>query len=84
MEARGLDVDQMAGRLDMARESVYRCPRERSRIWENVQAWSDAIGLDHWQDLTRPPGQPSVDARMEQIPAEFRDAIIRLVGGKAS
>lgn len=83
MEARHIDVDQMAGRLDIARESVYRCLRERTRIWENIGAWADALGLEHWQDLTRPPNQPSVDARINDIPKELRDAVFRLVG-KAS
>jgi len=80
MEAKGLDAVQMAGRLDMHEKSVYRSLAEPSRVWENIEAWADALGLDHWQDLTRPPGQPSVDARLNEIPQEFRDVLFRMVG----
>lgn len=79
MEAKGLDAVQMAGRLEMHEKSVYRALNEQSRIWENIEAWADALALDHWQDLTRPPGQPSVDARLEEIPAELRQVILKMV-----
>lgn len=81
LKARGLSVQQLADRLDMTRESTYRAMREQHRIgFTEIPAWADAIGLDRWQDLTRPPGQPSIDAVIDEIPTELRDAVMRLVG----
>lgn len=81
LRARGLSVDQVAGRLGMTRESTYRSIREQHRIgYTEISAWAEAIGLERWQDLTRPPGEPSIDARIDDIPQELRDAVFRLVG----
>lgn len=81
LKDRRLSVRQLADRLDMTREYTYRAMREQHRIaYTEIPAWADAIGLDRWQDLTRPPGQPSIDARIDEIPAELRDAVLRLVG----
>lgn len=80
LKARGLTVPQLADRLDMTRESTYRAMREQNRIsYTDLPLWADAIGLDHWQDLTRPPGEPSIDARIDDVPADLREALIRLV-----
>ena len=81
LKARTLSVQQLADRLDMTRESTYRAMREQHRIaYTEIPAWAEAIGLDRWQDLTRPPGQPSIDARIDEIPTELREAVFRLVG----
>lgn len=81
LKVRGLSVPQLADRLDMTRESTYRAMREQNRIaFTEIPAWAEAIGLDRWQDLTRLPGQPSIDARIDEIPSELRDAVLRLVG----
>lgn len=61
MAAKHLDVPTLASRLDQHEKSVYRALREPSRIWKEVWAWADAIGLDDWRDLTMPPSHPSVD-----------------------
>lgn len=79
MEAKGLDALQMAGRLEMHEKSIYRALKEPSRVWESIEAWADALGLDHWQDLTRPPGELSVDARLALIPSEFREVLLKMV-----
>lgn len=81
LKARGLSVPRLAERLNLTRESTYRAMREQHRIsTPEIKAWADAIGLERWQDLTRPPGQPSIDARIDEIPAELREAVFRLVG----
>lgn len=81
MAAKHIDGPRLAGRLGMHEKALYKALREPSRIWKNIGAWAEAIGLEDWRDLTMPPGQPSVDARMGTLPEEFRQVILRAVGG---
>lgn len=80
LEAKHLDVPRLAGRLGQHEKSVYRSLREQSRIWKEIELWAEAIGLEDWRDLTMPPDQPSVDARINRLPQEFREVILRAVG----
>ena len=80
MEAARLDAPRLAGRLEMHEKAVYKAIKEQSRIWKDIQAWAHALGLEDWRDLTMPPGQPSIDARIDRVPPEFQEAMRRAVG----
>lgn len=58
----GVTAEQMAGRLDIDRISVYRWEREPHRMNpEKQEAYAEALGIEP-EDLWRPPNRPSVDA----------------------
>lgn len=82
MEDRGVEVSYLVEQLGMHEKAVYKAikPANRSRIWKDIRPWSEALGLEAWQDLLRPPGKPSVDARIDSIPEEFQEVIMRAVG----
>lgn len=63
----------------MHEKAVSKALANPSRIWKSVGAWAYAIGLDDWRDLTRPPGKPSIDARIDQLPPEFQEMILRAI-----
>lgn len=85
-EARGVSAEQMAGRLNIERESVYRLEREwRTRMNPEKQAaYAAALDLEP-QDLWRPPGSPSLDALIQSAPDDVQkmaaDIVRRLVAG---
>jgi len=87
-EAKDVSADVMAGRLGIARESVYRLEREwRTRCTPEKQAaYADALGLE-FEDLWRPPAtpaMPSLDGMVQDQPENVRemavDIVKRLVG----
>lgn len=82
MEDRHVEVSYLVEQLGMHEKAVYKAlkPANRSRIWKDIRPWAAALGLEAWQDLLRPPGKPSVDARIDSVPEEFQEAIMRAVG----
>jgi hypothetical protein len=80
MAKANVDIARLAERLEQHPKSISRSLKEQSRIWEKVEAWADALGLDDWRDLTRPPGKPSVDARIDKLPPDFQELVYRAVG----
>lgn len=80
MEAKHLEVVRLAGRLGMHEKAVSKALSQPSRIWKNIGAWAEAIGLEDWRDLTMPPGRPSLDARLDRLPQEFQDIILKAAG----
>lgn len=82
LEARRIDVPDLAEQLGMHEKAVYKAlkPANRSRIWKDIKHWAAAMGVEDWQDLTRPPNKPSVDARFDTLPEEFQRVILRAVG----
>lgn len=85
-EDKGISAEQMAGRLGIERESVYRIEREQWRVKSEMQlAYADALGIEPEQ-LWRLPGRPSVDAILQAAPADVQemaaDIIRRLVAGR--
>jgi DNA-binding XRE family transcriptional regulator len=89
-EAKGISAEVMAGRLGIARESVYRLEREwRTRCTPDKQAaYAAALQLEP-EALWRPPATPdlpSLDAMVEDQPGNVRDMavdIVRRLVGKA-
>ena len=79
MQVRGITVPMLAHRLDQHEKSVYRSLREQGRIWKEIEVWADALGLEDWRDLTLAPNNPSVDARIDALPADFRDLVYRAI-----
>jgi transcriptional regulator with XRE-family HTH domain len=84
-EAKGLSAEQMGGRLEIERESVYRLEREPQRVRPDTQAaWADACGVEP-EDLWRPPDRPSLDAMVKDAPDDVQkmaaDIVRRLVSG---
>jgi hypothetical protein len=80
MKAKGISAEKLGGRLGIARESVYRAIKNPGSIWRDIAAWAEALDMDHWQDLTRPPDEPSVDARLQELPEEWRRSLFRAIG----
>lgn len=86
-EALGVSATQMAEKLGIERESVYRLERELWRVNSDKQAeYAHALGLEP-EDLWRLPGTPSLDAMVKSAPDDVRamaaDIVRRLVeGGK--
>lgn len=83
-EAKGLSAIQMAGRLGIERESVYRLERETWRLDPTKQAqYAAALGIEP-EDLWRSPGAVSLDAMIKDAPADVQnmaaDIVRRLVG----
>lgn len=86
-KAKGLSAEQVAGRMDMERESVLRLERlafQRATP-EKLAAYASAVGLDDWRALQRPPHTPSLDDLVNSAPAEIQamaaDIVRRLVAG---
>lgn len=85
-EAKGISAEQMAGRLDITRESLYRLEREPRRVNSEKQAaYAEALQIEP-ADLWSHPGTPSLDALVSSAPQELRamaaDIVRRLVSGK--
>jgi transcriptional regulator with XRE-family HTH domain len=83
-EAKGVSAEQMAGRLGIERESVYRLEREaHTRLTENKKAaYAAALDIEP-EDLYWPPGTPSLDGMVANQPDELKamaaDIVRRLV-----
>lgn len=84
-EAKGLSAEQMAGRLGITRESLYRQEREPWRVNSDKQAqWADALGIEP-EAFWRPPGALSIDSLVKDAPEDVQkmaaDIVRRLVAG---
>lgn len=72
MEAKGINDERLAGRLDVARETVTRWRNEQSRLNPyKIDAIAKALGLKSGMELWRPPGRPSLDAALTDAPDEL-------------
>ena len=75
-EAAGLTALQMAGRLSIERESVYRMERNPLKLsGERLQEWAHACGLESYLDLLTPPKRPKITTVLE-LPDEAQDAVM--------
>lgn len=79
-----MTVDEMAGRLHIARQSVYRWEAEQWRVTPDKQAaYADALGIDPAQLWRMPDRAPSIDAMLADQPEELKqtaaDIVRRLV-----
>lgn len=78
-KAKGVSPEQMAGRLGIERESVYRLEREPRRVNSEKQAaWADALDMEP-EDLWSPPGQVNLNAIISQEPPEVRELAANIV-----
>lgn len=86
-EAKGLSAEQMAGRLGITRESLYRQEREPWRVNSEKQAqWAEALGIEPealWRLPRGPEEPPSLDELVRGAPEELKnmaaDIVRRLV-----
>lgn len=87
-KAKGVSARDMAGRLGIERESVYRIERETWRA--DPAEWADLLGveLQALYSLPRPadvPPKPSLDQMVADQPEDVQEKafnIIRLLVGK--
>lgn len=78
-EAKGLSAEQMAGRMEMTRESIYRCEREPRRLnSEDLANWAYACGVEP-EELWRPPGYPSLDRLVDNASDEVKEMAADIV-----
>ncbi len=76
-EAQGLTLDQLAGRVGVERNTIWRWENDHRQVTpDKAGAVADALSLEHWSDLTRLPGVRSVDAMLADQPADIRETII--------
>lgn len=79
-EAQGLSHERLAGRLGVERNTIWRWENEQNRLNpEKMADIADALGLDHWTDLTRPPGTRSIDAMLADQPDAIRETAADIV-----
>lgn len=79
-EALGLSLEQMAGRLGVERNSVWRWEKEQHRLNpDKIAEIADALGLDHWTELAHPPGLRSLDAMLAGQPDDVRETVVDIV-----
>lgn len=81
--AHKVSAEDMAGRLGIERESVYRVERGPLRLRAKWQGeYAHALDIDP-RELWNPPGVRSLDAMIEKAPDEVRamavDIVMRLV-----
>lgn len=84
--AKKVSAKDMAGRLGIERESVYRIEREPQRVDSGRQIqWADALGISPAR-LWSPPGAISLDEiaapATDDVRAMAADIVQRLVAGK--
>lgn len=88
MEHRNLSDRQLADRMEVARETIWRWHNEQHRLRpEKIAAIAAALDLQP-EDLYRPPERPSLDAMIKDAPKDVQDMVIdivsRMVNRKAS
>jgi len=78
-EAKGLDAEQMAGRVGIERESYYRWERQPHRLNADKMALvAHALGIEPG-DLWKPPGRPSLDALVGDADQATRETVFDIV-----
>lgn len=79
MEFRGLSDAQMAGRLDISRETVWKWQREQKRLDpDKMAALAHALDIEP-EELWRPPQRRSLDALVKDAPDDIRDVAYDVV-----
>lgn len=82
-EARGLSAQQMADRLDLTRESLYRQEREPWRVNSDKQAeWAEALGIEPealWSPPRGPEAPPSLDELVRDAPDDVKSMAVDIV-----
>lgn len=74
-----MTAEEMAGRLDIDRVSVYRWEREQHRMNPGKQAaYADALGIEP-ETLWRPPAQQSIDDMLKGVSDDLRGKAAEMV-----
>lgn len=80
MENRGLSDERLAGRLDVARETVTRWRNYPQRLsLPAIENIAQALDCEP-QDLWRHPDQPSADALLRDAPDELKQQAAAMIG----
>lgn len=75
-ESRNLTVEQVAGRVDVSRETVWRWETEQHRLNpEKIAALADALGCNP-EDFWRLPARPSIDAVVKNVDQRTFDSVM--------
>lgn len=87
-KAKGVSAVDMANRLGIERESVYRIEREERANKKRQAQWAAALDIEP-EELWRLPGsRPSLDAMISKAPPDVQemavDIVRRLVAGRRS
>lgn len=76
-EAQGLTLEQLGGRVGVERNTIWRWENDQRQVTPSkAEALADALGLEHWTDLTRPPGVRSLDAMLADQPDDIRETVL--------
>lgn len=79
MEALKISDEKLAGRLGVARETVWRRYTQQNRLNPNkIAEIANALGLES-EDLYRPPGVRSLDAMLKGVDEDTRKLAADLV-----
>lgn len=81
-ESRRLSAETMAGRLGIARQSVYRWERDQWRLTpDKIAAYAAALGDNvRPEQLWRLPDEtPSIDAMLADQPKELKETAVDIV-----
>lgn len=74
MEAKGISDEAMAGRLDVARETIWRRYSQQHRLNpQKIAEFAHAMNIEP-EDLYRPPMPPGLSPSVPSIDAMLRDA----------
>lgn len=81
MEAKGLSVETVANRVGVVRQTVFKWIREQHRLDPaKIAQLASALGLEHPEQLWRPPGYSYLDDMSpEELQATATDIVKRLV-----
>ncbi len=78
-EHRGLTLDDMAGRLEVQRNTIWRWENEQKRLDpQKIANLAHALDLEP-EELWRPPPGRSIDALLKDASEELRNTAIDIV-----
>ncbi len=85
-EYRQLSVEQLASRIGVTRQTVFRWEKDQRKLTpDKIVNISKALEIERWQ-LWNPPSLPSVDAELMNAIRDERQMIVdiakRILAGK--
>lgn len=76
---RGLSDQDIAGRVEVSRETVWRWKNEQHRLNpQKIAALAHALDIEP-EDLWRPPARQSLDAILKNAPEEVHSMAIDII-----
>jgi transcriptional regulator with XRE-family HTH domain len=80
MEHRRLSDERLAGRLDVARETVTRWRNQQHRLNpDKIARLASALDIDPTELWRSPAGPPSIDAMVRDVPEDVRSTAVDIV-----